>query len=231
MWSLAHQVSKNGNLLLDVGPMANGTIPPLQRARLEALGRWNAVNGAAVFDSEPLFSASCCALTHQKHEVRFTRRADGEGWHVFALVWGQPSQYSLGHPAGGAGAGAGFAMLLCSNPLVTLHKGAERKGDGALLMREGEEMPVTWCAALPFLIAPRTVCDAAAPEPPAPCVPHDRKRLLAESCFCGAAARRDLIHVGGTWDGSQQNIPETLLGKGSAVHGIIARIQEITGRC
>ena len=46
-----------------------GTIPPLQRARLEALGRWNAVNGAAVFDSEPLFSASCCALTHQKHEV------------------------------------------------------------------------------------------------------------------------------------------------------------------
>jgi alpha-L-fucosidase len=69
MWSLAHQVSKNGNLLLDVGPMANGTIPPLQRARLEALGRWNAVNGAAVFDSEPLFSASCCALTHQKHEV------------------------------------------------------------------------------------------------------------------------------------------------------------------
>ena len=33
-------VSKNGNLLLDVGPEADGTIPPVQMERLRALGAW-----------------------------------------------------------------------------------------------------------------------------------------------------------------------------------------------
>ena len=46
-------VSKNGNLLLNVGPTAEGQIPDLQLERLLGLGRWLDVNGEAIFDTRP----------------------------------------------------------------------------------------------------------------------------------------------------------------------------------
>lgn len=46
-------VSRGGNLLLNLGLMADGTVPPLQRATLEALGDWNQEHGAAIFGSRP----------------------------------------------------------------------------------------------------------------------------------------------------------------------------------
>ncbi len=46
-------VSKNGNLLLNVGPMPDGTIPALQMQRLDALGAWIEINGAAIFGTRP----------------------------------------------------------------------------------------------------------------------------------------------------------------------------------
>jgi alpha-L-fucosidase len=46
-------VSKNGNLLLNVGPMADGTISELQMERLEGLGAWLRTNGEAIFNTRP----------------------------------------------------------------------------------------------------------------------------------------------------------------------------------
>ena len=46
-------VSKNGNLLLNVGPTAEGQIPELQLERLLGLGHWLDVNGEAIFDTRP----------------------------------------------------------------------------------------------------------------------------------------------------------------------------------
>ena len=46
-------VSKNGNLLIGVGPRPDGTIPELQQAPLLGLGEWLQVNGAAVYGSRP----------------------------------------------------------------------------------------------------------------------------------------------------------------------------------
>jgi alpha-L-fucosidase len=44
-------VSKNGNLLLNVGPRPDGSIPEIQANRLNKLGAWLAVNGEGIFDS------------------------------------------------------------------------------------------------------------------------------------------------------------------------------------
>lgn len=65
-------VSKNGNLLLNVGPMADGTIPALQRERLLGLGEWLDVNGAAIFDTRPWVVAD--GKTDAGVDVRFTQK-------------------------------------------------------------------------------------------------------------------------------------------------------------
>ncbi|MCX8183720.1 MAG: alpha-L-fucosidase, partial [Crenarchaeota archaeon] len=48
---LVDVVSKNGNLLIGVGPMANGTIPEIQCRRLLELGEWLSTNGEAIYGS------------------------------------------------------------------------------------------------------------------------------------------------------------------------------------
>lgn len=82
---LVDVVSKNGNLLLNVGPMADGTIPALQAERLEGLGRWLAINGAAIYGSRPWVIAegmTACGLP-----LRFTQQPDS----LYAIVLGQPA--------------------------------------------------------------------------------------------------------------------------------------------
>ena len=46
-------VSNGGNLLLDIGPKADGTIPPEQVHILKELGKWNKKNGEAIFGTLP----------------------------------------------------------------------------------------------------------------------------------------------------------------------------------
>lgn len=46
-------VSKGGNLLLDIGPKADGTIPVEQVHILKELGKWNKKNGEAIFGTLP----------------------------------------------------------------------------------------------------------------------------------------------------------------------------------
>jgi len=50
---LVDVVSKNGALLLNVGPRADGTIPDEAAERLRSIGRWLEVNGEAVYGSGP----------------------------------------------------------------------------------------------------------------------------------------------------------------------------------
>ncbi|HET7104054.1 MAG TPA: alpha-L-fucosidase [Terracidiphilus sp.] len=54
---LIHQlidiVSKNGNLLLNVGPRSDGTIPDEVQQRLLAMGAWLKVNGDAIYGTTP----------------------------------------------------------------------------------------------------------------------------------------------------------------------------------
>lgn len=48
---LVDTVSKNGTLLLNVSPKADGTIPQDQQDTLLAVGKWLEVNGDAIYDT------------------------------------------------------------------------------------------------------------------------------------------------------------------------------------
>ena len=65
-------VSKNGNLLLNVGPRADGSIHELQRRCLLGLGAWLDVNGEAIHGSRPWTRAA--SATRDGIPVRFTQK-------------------------------------------------------------------------------------------------------------------------------------------------------------
>lgn len=46
-------MAKNGNLLINVGPAADGSIPELQRRAMRELGTWLEVNGDAIYGTRP----------------------------------------------------------------------------------------------------------------------------------------------------------------------------------
>ena len=54
-------VSRGGNLLLDIGPAADGTIPPIMEQRLLEIGDWLRVNGEAIYGTRT--AARTCQWT------------------------------------------------------------------------------------------------------------------------------------------------------------------------
>jgi alpha-L-fucosidase len=86
-------VSKNGNLLLNIGPKPDGSISDIQMNRLQELGKWLQVNGEGIFDTRPWARAS--AATADGSEVRFTRKADA----VYVFYLKRPAGNELTIPA------------------------------------------------------------------------------------------------------------------------------------
>ena len=78
--SFADIVSKNGNLLIGIGPDRFGRIPEEQLVPLRGLGSWLGDNGTAVFGTRPWAIAE--ATTTEGGAVRFTQR-DGA---VYAIL-------------------------------------------------------------------------------------------------------------------------------------------------
>ena len=66
---LVDVVSKNGNLLINVGPRADGSVPDLQSQPLEELGTWLDAHGAAIHGTRPWFHE---AVRVPPAGVRFT---------------------------------------------------------------------------------------------------------------------------------------------------------------
>jgi len=74
-------VSKNGNLLLNIGPDAEGNIPAAQLSRLHALGKWLKVNGEGIFGTSTFDKAE--GKSDTKARIRFTRK--GKDVYCFLL--------------------------------------------------------------------------------------------------------------------------------------------------
>lgn len=52
VYLLLNVVSNGGNLLLDIGPDAEGNVPPIMQERLIELGKWLKINGEAIYGTE-----------------------------------------------------------------------------------------------------------------------------------------------------------------------------------
>jgi alpha-L-fucosidase len=83
---LVDVVSKNGNLLSNVGPKADGTLPPLQAERLKGLGNWLRVNGEAIFGTRPWVRAE--GRTRDGLPVRYTVKEDS----AYAILLEKPKE-------------------------------------------------------------------------------------------------------------------------------------------
>jgi alpha-L-fucosidase len=80
---LVDVVSKNGNLLLNVGPMPDGTIPAVQQDLLRGVGAWLKAYGEAIYGTSPWLRAEGRTATGEG--VRFTQRRSPIGDALYVL--------------------------------------------------------------------------------------------------------------------------------------------------
>jgi len=105
-------VSKNGNLLLNVGPKADGTIPENQLKRLADLGEWLAINGEGIYGTHPWKSAS--AILEDSTELRFTQKNND----LYVFLLGEPKNKIITIPL--CKIGHYSKVVLFGNKAVTL---------------------------------------------------------------------------------------------------------------
>ena len=74
---LCSLVSKRGNLILNVGPAADGTIPVIMEERLRQIGDWLKINGDAIY-------ATRAYTKKEQNGTYYTKSKDGK--KVYAII-------------------------------------------------------------------------------------------------------------------------------------------------
>lgn len=72
--TLVDMISKNGNLLLNIGPKADGTIPQVEIENLREAGKWIKANKEAIFNTTYWFHIA--EVRTNETNVRFTQTND-----------------------------------------------------------------------------------------------------------------------------------------------------------
>ena len=117
---LVDTVSKNGNLLLSIGPGPDGTIPDEVRAILLQMGAWLDRNGEAIYSTQPWnisgegptevktgFATDQEMKPYTASDFRFTRK--GENLYIISLACPQDGTASV-HAFGLAGEAKGLTI-------------------------------------------------------------------------------------------------------------------------
>mmetsp|Transcript_57067 Transcript_57067/g.134323 ORF Transcript_57067/g.134323 Transcript_57067/m.134323 type:complete len:219 (-) Transcript_57067:100-756(-) len=89
--SLVSTVALGGNLLLNVGPTADGVIPAIFQERLIAIGEWLETNGEAIFSSRPW-------RVQQEGDVWYTTNKDNSAVYVLFVTWPSTGSLTLASP-------------------------------------------------------------------------------------------------------------------------------------
>jgi alpha-L-fucosidase len=76
---LCDVVAKGGNLLLNVGPDAQGRLPVEALSRMKEMGAWLDINGKAIYSTRPLYPYS-------KGGIRYTQSKDGSRRYAICLI-------------------------------------------------------------------------------------------------------------------------------------------------
>ncbi len=80
--NLVDIASKGGNYLLNIGPDSHGSVPPAEIERLQQVGKWVAINGAAIYGTQPtLFGAEAGSLSETEKDK------DGKPKFIPAWEW------------------------------------------------------------------------------------------------------------------------------------------------
>jgi alpha-L-fucosidase len=101
--ALADTVSKNGIVLLNISPKADGSIPEDQRETLKGIGDWMKVNGEAIYATRPWVTfgegptkepaggfgdaKKFLNLKYSYKDIRFTQSKDGKTVYAIMLGW------------------------------------------------------------------------------------------------------------------------------------------------
>jgi alpha-L-fucosidase len=96
-------VSKNGNLLLNIGPRSDGTITEEETQTLLGTGKWLDINGEAIYGTRPWkiygegpTQSASGSFADQKvpftaKDIRFTTKGD----ILYAIAMGQPATNTI----------------------------------------------------------------------------------------------------------------------------------------
>jgi alpha-L-fucosidase len=111
-------VSKNGALLLNVGPKSDGTIPEQAQAILLDMGRWLSVNGEAIYGTRPWTVSGegptqviggafhdTATQPYTSQDIRFTKK--GDVLYAIALGWPADGKITIRSLADDSTAGVG----------------------------------------------------------------------------------------------------------------------------
>ena len=140
---LVDVVAKGGNYLLNVGPDANGELPPVAVQRLHEIGAWMKVNGQAIY-------ASRSVAPYRDGKFRYTRLKDGTVY-AFYLPDANEKQLpkTLRIPGPAPAGGAQMKLLGSDAPLLWHRDGEATVIEIPAALRKQTANAYAWAFSLP----------------------------------------------------------------------------------